>query len=533
MNARIMEQSLVTPSTAAVVLGRGWSQALPALAVVQLAILVLYRDTALSMVEIWARNETFTHCFLVLPITLWLVWRIRQRVALLVPRASGWAMLALAGTGFVWLLGELATVRVLSQFALTTMLVLAVPAVLGFRVARSIAFPLAFLYFAVPFGEFSMPQLMEWTANVTVLGLRLSGIPVYREGLQFVIPSGSWSVAEACSGVRYLIASLTVGTLFAYLSYHSLKRRLIFVAVSFIVPVIANWMRAYIIVMLGHLSGNKLAAGVDHLIYGWLFFGLVIMAMFWIGARWRQEPLQPLVFSTATLAGSGAASSPLLPALSFIALAAIWPLAQWQIERNVPSELTRIEPFGPIAGWSLAPEQVADWTPSFDNPSASVQSTFGKDGQLVGLYLGYYRNQDSSRKLVSSTNVLVKSKDPQWAKVAGGERPVSIDQQAIAVRSAELRSVDSKRLLVWQWYWINGHLTASDFKAKAYTALSRLMGQGDDSAVIIVYALKESVSNATGNAAAGNVAGEVALASFIQSAAPEIRRVLSVTGEKR
>jgi exosortase len=112
---------------------------------------------------------------------------------------------------------------------------------------------------------------MQWTADATVFGLRLSGIPVYHEGQHLVIPSGSWAVVEACSGVRYLIASLTVGTLFAYLTYQSLKRRLIFVALSIIVPVIANWARAYMIVMLGHLSGNKLAVGVDHLIYGWVF----------------------------------------------------------------------------------------------------------------------------------------------------------------------------------------------------------------------------------------------------------------------
>jgi exosortase len=53
--------------------------------------------------------------------------------------------------------------------------------------------------------------------------LALSGIPVHAEGLRFVIPTGSWSVVEACSGVRYLIASVTVGTLFAYLTYRSLS----------------------------------------------------------------------------------------------------------------------------------------------------------------------------------------------------------------------------------------------------------------------------------------------------------------------
>lgn len=503
---------------------RAWRGALPALAAALLLILLLYRETALAMVDIWARSETFTHGFLVPPISLWLIWRIRDRVALVTPRPNAWALLALAATGFAWLLGELATVSVVSQFALTTMLVLAVPAVLGLPVARRIIFPLAFLYFAVPFGEFAMPQMMEWTANVTVLFLRLSGIPVYREGLQFIIPSGNWSVVEACSGVRYLIASLTVGTLFAYLSYHSLQRRLIFVGVAFVVPLIANWLRAYIIVMLGHLSGNKLAAGVDHLIYGWLFFGIVIMAMFWIGARWREDelPAQPEPART-TAGGMAAKFSPLLMACALVVLAGIWPLANWQIERKVLPQVARIEPLGPIAGWTAAQETFADWSPQFDNASATQQNTYGTDeGKKAGLYLGYYRNQDYSHKMVSSNNVLVRSNDPLWAKVAGGVRQTALDRQSIALRTAELRAADASRLLVWQWYWVNGHLSASDYRAKAYTAWSRLAGQGDDSAVIILYAPKEQAGG-----------GEAALEAFAQAAAPQIEQALLRTREQR
>jgi exosortase/archaeosortase family protein len=156
------------------------------------------------------------------------------------------------------------------------LVVLAVPAVFGWAVARELTFPLLFLFFAVPVGEFMVPPMMEWTADFTVKALQLTGIPVYREGLQFVIPSGNWSVVEACSGVRYLIASFMVGTLFAYLNYRSSKRRVIFMLVSLAVPIVANWLRAYLIVMVGHLSDNKLAAGVDHLVYGWVFFGVVI-----------------------------------------------------------------------------------------------------------------------------------------------------------------------------------------------------------------------------------------------------------------
>src|SRR5262249_51201448 len=135
------------------------------------------------------------------------------------------------------------------------------------------------------------PPLMEQTANFTIGALRLSGIPVYREGLFFTVPSGSWSVVEACSGLRYLMASLTLGFLYAYLTYRTLYRRIAFIAPSIVVPLVASWIRAYMIVMIGHLSHMELAVGVDHLLYGWLFFGIVIAILFWAGSHWREDQL--------------------------------------------------------------------------------------------------------------------------------------------------------------------------------------------------------------------------------------------------
>ena len=497
-----------------------WRKALPALVITLLAILVFYRDTAMAMVDIWSKSETFTHGFLVPPISLWLIWRIRHNVARLTPRPNVWILPLMAGTGFVWLLGELATVGVVSQFALTTMLVLSVPAVLGVAVARSITFPLAFLFFAVPFGEFALPQMMEWTANFTIFALRLTGIPVFREGLQFVIPSGNWSVVEACSGVRYLIASFVVGTLFAYLTYQSPKRRLIFAIVSLLVPVVANWLRAYMIVMLGHLSGNTLAVGVDHLIYGWVFFGIVIMLMFWIGSKWREDESVPVTEPNSGVeSGLGAGyTTSMVTATAAIVAALIWPLAEWQIDHNVSPQVKQVETLQPIPGW-LGIDRFTDWEPRFENPSASLQSAYGAGDKTVGLYIGYYRNQDYSRKMVSSTNLMVTSSNHAWARVVSGVHQLELGGQSLAPRSAELRSSETLRMVVWQWYWVNGHLTSSDHVAKAYTALSRLTGQGDDSAVIFVYVPKEQ--------------GDAVLEAFVKAAEPAIANALSRTRDGR
>jgi exosortase A len=456
----------------------------------------LYRDTGLSIVTIWERSETFTHGFLVPPIAMWLIWRQRQALAFQSPQSEFWVLLPVVCVAFLWLLGELVSINAVTQLSLVALVVLSVPAIFGLPVSRQILFPLGFLFFAVPIGEFVMPQLMEWTADFTVFAVRLSGVPVYREGLQFVIPSGSWSVVEACSGVRYLIASITVGTLFAYLNYQSTNRRVLFIFVSILVPIVANWLRAYMIVMLGHLSGNTLATGVDHLVYGWVFFGVVIMLMFLIGARWSEpdREVDPAISGAMTHQGGRRATRLWVASACFAVIVALPHVALWVINQGQSMAPVSLTPPPTLSeGWQVSASGTKTFDPSFKNPSAAVNSTYSNQGVSVGMYLGYYRHQGYDRKLVSSSNVLVNSNDTHWAQVSTGRKNLVMGEKSVALHTVELRGAalpggaNADRLAVWQVYWLNGTLTSNDYMAKAYSALYQLTGRGDDSAVIVIY----------------------------------------------
>lgn len=498
-----------------------WRQALLLLPLLIAWLIYWYWDTAAAMVGIWYRSETYAHAFLVPPITLWLIWR--QRAALLAeqPRTSRLLAVPVAGTTLAWLLGELTAVNALTQFALVATLVLAIMALLGFSVSKRLAFPLAFLFFSVPFGDFMMPKLMEWTAAFTVLALRATGIPVYQEGLQFVIPSGRWSVVEACSGIRYIIASVTVGTLFAYLNYTSLRRRLLFIAVSLVVPVIANWLRAYMIVMLGHLSGNRIATGVDHLIYGWLFFGVVILIMFLIGARWSEPEAAPKPPAEAAAPPAPATARAWLAAFAIALIAAAGPLAFIAIDRADRAGPVTLAALPPPAGWQEGGD-LPSWKPDFSGAAVELQTSFQRDDQNVGLYIGYYRKQDYRNKLVTSTNTLAASTNKQWTVVARDTVVPATAGLPAQVAAADLLMIGSSpevRLRAWQWYWIDGRLTASDANAKLLAALSRLSGRGDDAAVVILYAPATTAASA--------------LPVFAVAAAPEINRLLAATREQR
>jgi exosortase A len=465
-----------------------WRQALFALAAVEVAILLLYGGTVGSMVRTWANSETFAHGFVVLPIVLWLAWRNRGALATLQPRPAPWALAGMAIAGLVWLAARLAEVNVVAQFSMTALLDLAVIAVLGTNVARKLTFPLAFLFFAVPFGDVFLPVLMDWTANFTVAALRLSGIPVYKDGLVFVIPSGTWSVIEACSGVRYLIASLMVGTLYAYLTYRSNRRRWIFIAFSALVPIVANWVRAYLIVLIGHLSNNHLAVGIDHIIYGWIFFAFVILVMFWIGGRWREDgPDAPATVAVAR--GTGAAPSRIwMTAVAAIVVCGAFPLAQAQLDARDAAGEPRPASIAPAAGWREAQGGLTPWQPVFEGASARYDGHFTRGGASVGLYIAYYRNQDPQHRLVSSTNVLARSEDHTWRQVDTGRlEGVAVGDATTPVKTANVLYARGGRLVTWRFYWIDGHLLASDTRAKLVTALARLRSGRDDAAEVIAY----------------------------------------------
>jgi exosortase A len=493
-----------------------WRHTLLLLPIVIGWILFCYWDTATAMFAIWMRSETYAHAFVVPLISLWLTWRKRDAILAERPNASMLLALPIGVTSFLWLLGELTAVNALTQFSLIATLVMAIMALLGVRISKLIAFPLAFLFFSVPFGDFMLPTLMDWTAAFTVLALRASGIPVYQEGLQFVIPSGNWSVIEACSGIRYIIASVTVGTLFAYLNYVSLRRRLIFIGVAIIVPVIANWLRAYMIVMLGHLSNNTLAVGVDHLIYGWVFFGVVIMLMFMIGGRWSESPDSPDI-TPASMEQKSAASAHFkvwLSAVGIALLTAVGPLWFIAISKADKSASPTLAQLPQASGWNVA-ATFASWKPDYSTPSAEILSSYEKEGKLAGLYIAYYRNQDYQHKLITSTNSLASSTDNIWSVVTRGQFGTKLPTLPEKIRTAELLGRDTTpetRLVIWQWYWINGKLTSSDIEAKIHTALSRLRGKGDDSAVVMLYAPKEKAADA--------------LPAFAAEAGPLINQIL-------
>ncbi len=488
-------------------------------AAVVVAVCAVHHATFWSMMSLWSRSQTFAHGFAVLPISVWLIWRRRAELAACRQRPAGAGLLSLAALGLVWLVAAAAGVPVLMQYSVMLMLPAGVLAVLGWPCARAIAFPLAYLLLAVPFGEVLMPPLMEFTARFTVGALQLSGVPVFRENNFFSIPSGDWSVVEACSGLRYLIASLALGALYAHLHFHSTGRRLAFLAAALLLPVLGNGVRAYLIVMLGHWSGMRLAVGVDHLIYGWVFFGLISLLLFWGAAHWRDigapakgshtAPPAPPSPDTAVHGGRQT-----LAALACVALAAGAPLLAARLLAPAPDRPTvALTLAPPPSGWRATSPDPDTWRlPRAGAPSVWARA-YRDASRTVNLELIWYRHQSRNAELLTQ---LEKVPDALWRQIDDAARTVRLDGRTLAVRQSVLQG-KSGRVLVWRWYRQSGVDTANAFRVKFLLARGKLLGDSDCGAEITVTAPFDQ----------RQATAEAALRDFLTAMLPAIDRSLS------
>ncbi len=435
------------------------------------------------MVHVWTVNETFTHGFLVLPITAWLIWQKKNRLSGLTPTPEPRVFALLLPLLSGWIIASIVDVQVVQQFSMISIIIVCIWIVVGRQALSAVLFPLLFLFFAVPFGQSLIPPLMEFTANFTVALVQLSGIPIFRDGLFFTLPSGSWSVVEECSGVRYLIASLTLGTVYSYLYYSSFRKRSFFILLSILVPIFGNGFRAYGIVMIGHFSGMELAVGADHLVYGWVFFGVIIFLLFYLGSFWW-DSVESFSIKDENKGDNrhvkyGNLSVYVL--LATILLVILSNLFSNYVKDRKSAEVGLISLNLPdhFSAWKYDENRLLAWQPIFQNPDVEISRTYYLADDLVQLNIGFYRSQRQGAEAISSSNRIASPLGGEWKKVKSSE----IEDDGMDFNEIELRN-SSDSILVWHWYKIGQYETQNPYIAKAIDAYNLIVKGRTDASII-------------------------------------------------
>lgn len=484
------ERSVSDTPAAAWSVTQAWRIHLAVFGVLLIATLALFHTTYWSMVTTWWRSETFAHGFIVVPISLYLIWRKRGEVKRILPSAKLIMLIPIVLLGLAWLLGNAADVLGVQQLATTLLFPSLVGLVFGWRMLWALAFPLAFLLLAVPIGEFLVPPLIDFTASFTVHALQWTGIPVYWEGNRFTLPSGEWSVVKACSGVRYLYATVTVALLYAYLNFNSRWRQIVFLAASVVLAIGANGIRAYAIVMIGHLSQMRLAVGIDHFIYGWVFFALLMVVLFWFGSLLkrgdREDSEVEAAYTLDQRQRPGNTGRLAVAGITGLVLLVVFPVWANRFESTLSDSITislKAPPLG--ANWQESKRQISDWKPIYVNPSALLTEDYTSKDGMAGLVVAYYAAQSQDSELVNFRNVLAEEK-AHWHPISKRRVKLEGDGTTPLVQETRLRSSRGD-LLVWQWYWVNGSWRANQYSVKFHEALDKIVSGRRRGAGIVVY----------------------------------------------
>ncbi len=476
----------LNPKSLAERLPPAWRPAVVRLGLAWLALVLAFLPDWAAMADQWGNSSTYNHIVLVPAIVGWLVWQRWPQLRLLEPHGwrGGLVPLALALLG--WVLATFAGFNLLRQAAAVAMLPSAALLLLGPRTFSAVLFPAAYMAFLVPFGDELVPALQTITAKLTISLVGLSGIPAVVDGVFIETPAGLFEVAEACSGVKFLIAMIALGTLVANVGFRSWGRRAGFMALCVAVPILANGVRAWGTIYAAQFVGIEQAAGIDHLIYGWIFFAVVIAAV--LGISWKffdrgiDEPM---------IDGASIKSDPQFTRFERAA-------ANWQAVLLVPALLVAAG-----IGWSALAErmraplpdqiflpQVAGWQRSNYTPAVPWEpKAGGADHRLLGSY------RDPQGRRVDVFYALYSSQSE--GKEAGGFgegalRPLSgwswtsAGPPAANAKSERLLHNGVTPRLALTWYRSGALLTGSNIKLKLGNIGDRLVLRARPTATLIL-----------------------------------------------
>lgn len=284
-------------------------------------VIVVYWASFGSMWDLWQTTD-HRHGVLVFPIATFLIWRLRHDLSGIPIQIDVRGLLFIVPLAALWMVARFAGVQVVEHFVVLAMIPATVFVLTGASLTHKLLFPLLFLLLATPLGDALVPTLMVVTADISTMLLKLSGIPVLRSGQYLSLPGGDFVVADVCSGLRYLVTGFMVSLLFAYLTYSNLAKRIALAAVTAVTLVVANGVRAYVVMAVASATNMQYLGGRDHIYFGWLLFGIVMMLIMWIAVRYADEAEVIDAASESTIVARASHTAlPMIAALGLIMLA--------------------------------------------------------------------------------------------------------------------------------------------------------------------------------------------------------------------
>jgi len=470
------------------------------LALISASFLFCYVGVLAGLAGQWWSNDIYSYGFLIPVISAYLVW-VRREAWVNLPAVPnplwGWPVLS---AGLLMLIaGKAATVLLLQELSIPVTLTGAALLILGTRFLRVLWLPIAYLLFMIPAWEVVTDRLYHplqiSSANLGVSLLRMTGVPVYQDGVFIYLPNITLEVAKACSGVNYLIAVVAIGIPMAYLFLRGWVKRTVLVGMAVAIAIIGNGVR---VALIGLLASRGLAGDIHgpfHVLQG-MFVSVVGYVVLFTGA-WVLSPASGS--SSAQKAGQDSVgkrtfaptqrSASLFVTLSSVVLLTIGGYIHFVHPVPVPLKKELNEFPATIGGWrgaDRAPNSIPFGAMKADRTLS--RSYLDGSGDRVDLFLAHFEIQGQGRKLDDYNS------DRLFQNVS--EIEVRTDQKGAIRVNRQILQEGNGRDLVLFWYDLHGKIVTNRFLAKFYIMEDALVhGRNDGTLIALSVPLSETVDS--------------------------------------
>lgn len=462
----------------------GCTRSLVAFALLFLGLIVIFHEAARSMALQWIGSSTYHHGIIIAPISVWLIVR-QEDLRRLSPFADWAGIPVMFAASAVWLAGRAASVDLLAHLSLVLSFVAAAISVFGRELAIRWSFALAFLFFMVPFGDELTPLLQRWASIAVAAALNLTGIETARDGFMLTSSAGRFEMAASCAGLRFLLASAVTSSVVASLAFAGLRKRAAFVVAALAVAIIANWVRAYFIILLATLTDRQFGIGPEHVALGWGFYCLLIAALI-LAARLlgdirsvakasvtspRRAPATlELVAGCFLIIAAGAA------AYDRVAVSAFRPL-------HMPPALPALKADGflPASG-----ADVRDASPGAADLYRTTHYSSVSGEEKIIVAAAFYAEDRRGAEITGAA--FAAGEGSGWREVEIRTVDALVNGAKLPLRIESLENSRGQKIDVAKLYWLGDRYYASSASLKLAIAIAKLGGRSPNGGVFFVAA---------------------------------------------
>ncbi len=475
-----------------------YNSALSLLVLLLLLMLGLYWEVASALFNSWLRdgNPTYSHGWLLLLVSIYLVnerWRELPLAPRLSPSWLGGCLVALSS--IVWLLATLGSIQVVQFIALVGLVGALFWGVMGLSQARMFIFPILLMLGTLPLWDWIAALLQLPTTLAAEWMLRLSMVPVLREGFFLSVPAGDFEVEAACSGLHYILVAAILGLIFG--AMHRLRWWVtaIIALCAVVIAIVANFIRVYTVILIGQYTDMESNLVEDHASVGWVIFTIGVLPLFWAATKYATKDKCVAKLGIVSVKNQSRVAQMIGVSTLFVGLL-VGPLWMAVLNNQSVDIEYAMEELPAIVRMAVPDAAQIDYQPAFmagDLTKAGWVTVEGDEKSSFYIYMSRFFSQSQGKEAVGYGNRLV-ARESLWRQLESDVITLP-DLADVTVNAATLSSGESK-LRVWQWYQVGDKQMANSFLVKVYNVINALQGNRVVDVIVLAIEVDGDVASA-------------------------------------